>query len=176
MWSGIPLLDGVEAVGAAVWAVRGWLLLVLAVVAAGGVGVRAWWLRRAREAALGPGRETRLGFDEVQAVLLAGWETAAELLPGLVSDPAGLSWAAPPTTELRMTCEQPASNGVLPSLDTLLDLAPLGTNDEGTRSLLAVTITATPAMERTERRSLLREALVHMAHEFGCVDADADLL
>ncbi|MEU1223081.1 AlbA family DNA-binding domain-containing protein [Streptomyces microflavus] len=131
---------------------------------------------RAWAAALGPGRETRLGFDEVQAVLLAAWETAAELLPGLVGDPAGLSWAAPPTTELRMTCEQPAGNGVLPSLDRLIDLAPLGTNDEGTRSLLAVTITAAPAMERAERRSLLREALVHMAHEFGYVDAEADLL
>ncbi|MFI2318788.1 hypothetical protein [Streptomyces sp. CB00072] len=50
MGSGVPLLDGVEAVGAVVWAVWGWLLLALAVVAAGGAGVRAWWLRRAREA------------------------------------------------------------------------------------------------------------------------------
>lgn len=131
---------------------------------------------RAWAAALGPGRETRLGFDEVQAVLHAAWETAAELLPGLVVDPAGLSWAAPPTTELRMTCEQPADNGVLPFLDTLIDLAPLGTRDGGNTSLLAVTITAAPAMERAERRSLLRKGLVHMAHEFGYVDADADLL
>ncbi|MFJ1744122.1 hypothetical protein ACIOG4_36350 [Streptomyces microflavus] len=109
-------------------------------------------------------------------MLHAAWETAAELLPGLVGDPAGLSWAAPPTTELRMTCEQPAGNGVLPSLDKLIDLAPLGTNDEGTRSLLAVTITAAPAMERAERRSLLLEGLVHMAHAFGYVDAEVDLL
>lgn len=64
-------------------------------------------------AAVGPGWDTRLGFDEVQAVLLSTWETAAELLPDLVGHPAGLSWAAPPTTELRMTCEQPADNGVL---------------------------------------------------------------
>ncbi|MFE2944911.1 RNA-binding domain-containing protein [Streptomyces sp. NPDC059255] len=131
---------------------------------------------RAWAEALGPGWETRLGLDEVQAVLLAAWETAAELLPGLVGDPAGLSWAAPPTTELRMTCEQPADNGVLPALDTLIDLQPLGTHDGGTQSLLTVTITATPAMERAERQSLLREALVHMAHEFGYIDAEVDLL
>jgi hypothetical protein len=127
-------------------------------------------------AALGPGWDTTLGLDEVQAVLLAAWETAAELLPDVVGDPAGLSWAAPPTTELRMTCEQPADNGVLPKLDTLLDLAPLGPNDGGHRSQLAVTVTAAPAMDRAERKCLLREALVHMAHAFGYVDAEVDLL
>ncbi|MFE2271436.1 RNA-binding domain-containing protein [Streptomyces lavendulae] len=127
-------------------------------------------------AAVGPGWDTRLGFDEVQAVLLSTWETAAELLPDLIGDPAGLSWAAPPTTELRMTCEQPADNGVLADLDSLIDLASLGTNDGGTRSRMAVTITVAPAMGRAERQSLLREALVHMAREFGYVDAEVDLL
>lgn len=66
-----------------------------------------------------------------------------------------------------MTCEQPAENGVLPVLDTLVDLAPLGTNDGDTRSRMAVTITTAPTMDRRERQSLLREALVHMAREFG---------
>lgn len=131
---------------------------------------------QALAAALGSGRDTRLGFDEVQAVLLSTWETAAELLPALVGDPAGLSWAAPPTTGLRMTCEQLAGNGVLPALDSLVDPASLGTNDGGTRSHMADTITAAPAMDRAERRSLLREALVHMARECGRVDAEVDLL
>ncbi|WP_405533778.1 hypothetical protein OG592_42890 (plasmid) [Streptomyces avidinii] len=126
--------------------------------------------------ALRPGWDTQLGLDEVQAVLLAAWETAAELLPDVVGDPASLKWAAPPTTELRMTCEQPADNGVLPDLDSLVDLASLGTNDGGTRSRMAVTITAAPAMGRAERQSLLREALVHMAREFGYVDTEVDLL
>ncbi|MDX3372109.1 hypothetical protein PV387_40055 [Streptomyces sp. ME02-6987-2C] len=65
-----------------------------------------------------PGWDTQLGLDEVQEVLLTAWETAVELLPGVVGIPAGLSRAAPPTTELRLTCEQPADNGVLPDLDT----------------------------------------------------------
>ncbi|MFE3163381.1 helix-turn-helix domain-containing protein [Streptomyces sp. NPDC059224] len=127
-------------------------------------------------AALGPGWDTQLGLDEVQAVLLDTWETAAELLPDVVGDPAALSWAAPPTTELRITCEQPADNGVLPTLDTLVDLTSLGTNDGGTRSRMAVTITSEPAMGRAERQRLLREALVYMAGEFGYVDAELDLL
>jgi hypothetical protein len=126
--------------------------------------------------ALRPGADTRLSLDEVQAVLLAAWQTAAELLPKVVGDPATLSWAAPPTTELRLTSEQPASNGVLPALDTLVDLAPLGPNDGDPRSQLAVTITAAPAMAHTERQHLLREALVHMAHAFGYVDAETDHL
>ncbi|MEV0210833.1 RNA-binding domain-containing protein [Streptomyces sp. NPDC050788] len=127
-------------------------------------------------ALLGPGGDTQLGFDEVQAVLLAAWETAAELLPDVVGDPAGLSWAAPPTTELRMTCEQPAHNGVLPDLDTHVNLTPLGPNDGGPRSRMAVTITTAPAMVLAERQRLLREALVHMARQFGYVDAEVDLL
>lgn len=47
-----------------------------------------------------------------------------------------------------MSCEQPTDNGVLPALDTFLDLAPLGTNDSGPRSQMAVTITAAPTMVR----------------------------
>lgn len=46
----------------------------------------------------------QLGVSEVQAVLLDAWETVAELLPEVVV-PAGLSWAAPPSAELRTTCE-----------------------------------------------------------------------
>ncbi|MFJ9893471.1 RNA-binding domain-containing protein [Streptomyces sp. NPDC091280] len=127
-------------------------------------------------AALGPGADTRLDLDDVQAVLVSAWESAAELLPDVVGAPAGLLWAAPPTTELRITCEQPAGNGVLPVLDTLIDLTPFGITDRGPRSQMAVTVTAAPAMGRSERTRLLREALVHMASAFGYVDAEVDLL
>jgi hypothetical protein len=105
-----------------------------------------------------------LDLGEVQALLLAARETASEMLPDVVGDPAGLSWDAPPTTELRITCEWPADNGVLPVPDTIVDLVPLGPHDGGPRSQLAVAVTAAPAMDRAERQSLLREALVHMAH------------
>ncbi|MFE9941943.1 hypothetical protein [Streptomyces hirsutus] len=98
------------------------------------------------------------------------------MLPDVIGDPTVPSWAAPPTTELRMTCEQPASNGTLPALDTFIDPAPLGANDGGPRSQMAVTITAAPAMDRAERKRLLQKALVHMAHAFGYVDAEAGLL
>ncbi|MFD5820594.1 helix-turn-helix domain-containing protein [Streptomyces sp. NPDC127038] len=125
--------------------------------------------------ALGSGPNTRLDFDEVQTVLLDAWETAAELLPGLVGDPAGLRWAAPPTTELRITCERPGADGVLPALGTLVDLAPLGVGYDGGRSCMAVTVTAPPVMGRRERRSLMRQALVRMALEFGYVGADVGL-
>lgn len=99
-----------------------------------------------------------MGLDEVQAVLLGAWETAAELLTDIVGDPAGLSWAAPPTTELRITCEQPVGNRVLPALDTLLDLAQLGVNSDGPGPRMAVTVIVAPAMDPSERRRLLRQA------------------
>ncbi|MGV2917027.1 hypothetical protein [Streptomyces alfalfae] len=109
-------------------------------------------------------------------MLLAAWETAAELLPDVAGDPASLAWAAPPTTELGITSEQPADNGILPVLDTLIGLGPLSPNDNCSKPKLAVTITAAPAMDRAERQPLLWEALVHMAHAFGYVDAEADVL
>ncbi|WP_030574737.1 hypothetical protein [Streptomyces aureocirculatus] len=60
--------------------------------------------------------------------------------------------------------------------DQLAHLGSLGPNDNGPRPKLAVTITAAPAMDRAERQRLLREALVHMAHAFGYVDAEPDML
>ncbi|MEU6548577.1 hypothetical protein [Streptomyces sp. NPDC046859] len=103
-------------------------------------------------------------MDEVQAVLLDTWDTAAEPLPGVIGDPASLSWAAPPTTELRMACEQPADNSVLPTLDTPVDLTPLGTKEGRPRSEMAVTITTAPAMGRAERQEL---AVTHRSERFG---------
>lgn len=125
-------------------------------------------------AALGPGWETRLRLEEAQVALLSAWEMAAELLPGLV-DAGDLPWAAPPTTELRLSSERPAPNDVLPTLETLVDLAPLGPGD-GSRPMMAVTITGEPRVPSSERRDLARRALVHMARAFGYVDAELDTL
>lgn len=67
-------------------------------------------------------------------------------------------------------------HGVLPDLDTHVDLTPLGPTDGRSRSRMAVTITTAPAMVRAERQRLLREALVYMARQFGYVDAEVDVL
>ncbi|MFD6967387.1 RNA-binding domain-containing protein [Streptomyces sp. NPDC059949] len=125
-------------------------------------------------AAVGPSWETQLHLEEAQAALLGAWRTAAELLPGLV-DAGQLPWAAPPTTELRLSSERPATNGVLPALDTLVDLAPFGTSD-GSRPVMAVTITGDPLVPASQRRDLTRRALVHMAREFGYIDAELNAL
>lgn len=41
---------------------------------------------------------------------------------------------------------------------------------------MGVTITAAPAMGRAEPRDLMRQARIHMAHAFGYIDAEAELL
>jgi hypothetical protein len=120
--------------------------------------------------------DTQLSFAEVQAVLLAAWETAADLLPGILGEPSGPAWAAPPTTELRMTSERPGDHGVLPALDTLIDLAPLGDNADGGRQAMAVAITVTPTLAREWRQGLMRQALVHMAQSYGYIDAEVEHL
>ncbi|MFB7673205.1 RNA-binding domain-containing protein [Kitasatospora purpeofusca] len=125
-------------------------------------------------AAVGPGRDTQLHLEEAQGSLLSAWETAADLLPALVG--AGhRPWAAPPSVELRLSSERPSTNGGTPALDTLVDLTPFGAGGGG-RPMMAVTITGDPLVPSARRRDLTRRALVHMAHEFGYVDAEVNAL
>jgi hypothetical protein len=58
----------------------------------------------------------------------------------------------------------------------LIDLSGLGPTDRGSPSEMAVTITVSPMLGDTERRKLLRRALVHMLQGFGHVEADEHLL
>jgi hypothetical protein len=82
-------------------------------------------------AALLPGDAgTQLGLDDVQALLLAAWETACGSLPDAVADPARMRWSAPPTTELRLSAEGPHDQPS-PGLGTLIDLEALGPGEEG---------------------------------------------
>ncbi|MGI5518394.1 hypothetical protein [Streptomyces sp. CA-106131] len=76
-------------------------------------------------ALLPAGAGTQLGLDEVQALLLAAWESATETLPDAVVDPARMRWSAPPTTELRLSAEGPHDQPS-PGLGTLIDLEALG--------------------------------------------------
>ncbi|MFB7245674.1 hypothetical protein CW362_09550 [Streptomyces populi] len=126
-------------------------------------------------AALPPDTSTRLTLEEVQQVLLASWETAANLLPSAVCDATATRWAGPPTVELRLTAEGPHDRPRA-DLGTLIDLSGLGPTDRGPLSEMAVTITVSPMLGDTERRRLLRRALVHMLQGFGYVEVDEHLL
>ncbi|MDF3141814.1 MULTISPECIES: hypothetical protein [unclassified Streptomyces] len=128
------------------------------------------------KAALPADATTRLSLEEAQALLLAAWETAADLLPAATTqEPDHMQWAGAPTIELRLSAEgphgQPRSD-----LGTLIDLSPLGPTDRGVLPEMAVTITAVPSLEHKDRRALLRRALVYMAHSFGFVEADEEVL
>ncbi|MER5698786.1 RNA-binding domain-containing protein [Streptomyces mirabilis] len=126
-------------------------------------------------ALLPPGAGTQLGLDEVQALLLAAWESAAETLPDAVVDPVRMRWSAPPTTELRLSAEGPHDQPS-PGLGTLIDLEALGPGEDNIRPEMAVTITRSPIMHNEERQAVLRRALVHMARHFGYVWAKEELL
>ncbi|MET9127126.1 hypothetical protein [Streptomyces sp. NPDC004528] len=69
---------------------------------------------------------TRLSLEKVQAVLLAAWETAADLLPAATTqDATQMHWAGAPTVELRLSAEDPHDRPQ-PGLGTMIDLSPLG--------------------------------------------------
>ncbi|GAA3838830.1 hypothetical protein GCM10022403_084000 [Streptomyces coacervatus] len=126
-------------------------------------------------AVLPPGASTKLTLEEVTSVLLAAWETAADVLPAAACDATTMRWAGPPTVELRMSAEgphdQPRAN-----LDTLIDLGEVGPTDRNSLPEMAVTITVSPMVEDSERRKVLRRALVRMLQGFGYVEADEHLL
>lgn len=126
-------------------------------------------------ALLPPGAGTQLGLDDVQALLLAAWESAAETLPHAIVDPARMRWSAPPTTELRLSAEG-SHDRPSPALGTLIDLEALGPGEDNIRPEMAVTVTRSPVMHHQERQTVLRRALVHMARHFGYVWAEEELL
>jgi hypothetical protein len=59
-------------------------------------------------------------------------------------------------------------------LDEYIDMTPLGRSDRGQLPEMAVTITAPPRLDLSDRRSRTREALVYMAQQFGFLDATKD--
>ncbi|MET9127790.1 hypothetical protein [Streptomyces sp. NPDC004528] len=119
---------------------------------------------------------TRLSLEEVQAVLLAAWVTAAGLLPAAtIQDPTQMHWAGATTVELRLSAEGPHDRPQ-PGLGTRIDLSPLGPSDRSVLSGMAVTITVTPVLEHKERQKRLRRAFVCKAYSFGYVKADEDVL
>ncbi|WP_411093514.1 hypothetical protein [Streptomyces sp. 049-1] len=119
------------------------------------------------EALGGPGG-VPLGFEEVQdVVLFHTWATAAELLPVVFGDSAVRRWAAPPTTELRLSAERYDDVGVAPALSAFVDFARLGPGGHGSRQEMVVTISAEPSMRRAEPQDVMRRAVVHMAQAFG---------
>ncbi|WP_327749757.1 alpha/beta fold hydrolase [Streptomyces europaeiscabiei] len=126
-------------------------------------------------AALPPDASTKLTLEEMASVLLAAWETAADVLPAAACDVTAMRWAGPPTVELRVSAEgphdQPRAN-----LDTMINLSEAGTTDRSSLPEMAVTITVSPMLADTERRQVLRRALVRMLQGFGYVEADEDLL
>ncbi|MEU6603167.1 hypothetical protein [Streptomyces flaveolus] len=87
--------------------------------------------------ALGGHRGAPLGFDELQDVLLHAWQTAAELLPEVFGDPTHRSWAAPPTTELRLCAGRSDDTGATPALGSLIDLSPFGPTGRATDCLVS---------------------------------------
>ncbi|MFI9616720.1 RNA-binding domain-containing protein [Streptomyces sp. NPDC052023] len=135
------------------------------------IGDTAGWA-----AVLGGHRGIPLDFEEVQDVLFHAWETAADVLPAVFGDPAVRRWAAPPTTELRLSTERYDDIDVTPALSSFVDFSPLGPGGRGSRQEMAVTITAEPSMRRAKRQDVMRRAVVHMAQAFGYVHAEAGLL
>ncbi|MFE5406459.1 hypothetical protein ACFQ9Z_35125 [Streptomyces sp. NPDC056580] len=124
---------------------------------------------------LPPDMSTTLTLEEMASVLLAAWETAADVLPAATCDVTTMRWAGPPTVELRVSAEgphdQPRAN-----LDTLINLSEAGPTDRSSLPEMAVTITVSPMLADTERRQVLRRALVRMLQGFGYVEADEHLL
>jgi hypothetical protein len=121
-------------------------------------------------------QDMRLSVQEVAEFLITAWQTATETLPAVVAeDIQGMLWAYPPTVELRLTAEHdPGTTSVQqPTLSDYIDLSPLGASDRGQVPEMAVTITAPPVLDGSDRRTYAAEALAYMAQQCGFLDATA---
>ncbi|MFF7764295.1 alpha/beta fold hydrolase [Streptomyces griseorubiginosus] len=126
-------------------------------------------------AVLPPDTPTQLTLEEMASVLLAAWETAADVVPAAAGDATAMRWAGRPTVELRVSAEGPHDQP-RPNLDTLINLSEAGPTDRSSLHEMAVTITVSPMLADTERRQVIRRALVRMLQGFGYVEADEHLL
>jgi hypothetical protein len=124
--------------------------------------------------------DMRLSIHELIDLLIVVWQTATETLaPVVVGTERPTTWAAPPTVELQVSAERrldPNSSVGAPTLDTYVDLSPLGHSDRGPLSSMTVTVTAPPRLDRSARRSLTQQAVLYMAQQFGFVDLTEDTL
>jgi len=123
--------------------------------------------------------DLRLSLEEVAEFFAAAWQTATERLADVVTDNApAMLWADPPTVELRLSAERrhDSTPQPQPMLDEYIDMSSFGDSDRGQLREMAVTITAPPCLNPSERRDRTREALVYMAQQFGFLEAAEDRL
>jgi hypothetical protein len=131
------------------------------------------WVSAAATSAVPTLPDFRLSTQEVADFFIAAWQTATEFLPRGVADEADrLTWAYPPSVDLRIVSEHRIDGEKYPTrfLDDYIDLTPLGWSDRGQIREMAVTVTAPLAPDATQRRDLTRQALTYMAEHHGFLD------
>ncbi|WP_204007339.1 hypothetical protein [Virgisporangium aurantiacum] len=138
------------------------------------------WTNALTAAAATAATDMRLSIYELIDLLMVAWQTATETLCAVVAGTERQTiWVAPPTVELHVSAERRFDQngaGGAPTLDTYIDLSPLGRSDRGSLSTMSVTVTAPPRLDRSARQALIRQAVLYMAQQFGFVDVTEDVL
>lgn len=135
----------------------------------------AWDAALAEAAGEATARALPLSLEELCDLFKVAWQTATEELPSLViPERSRALWARVPVVELRLTAEhRHDAQGPHMSVTDYVDFSPFGKTDREHLSVMAITVTAPPAMPNDARLDLTQQALVRMGRGFGYVDADA---
>ncbi|MGA5820011.1 RNA-binding domain-containing protein [Kitasatospora sp. NPDC094028] len=139
------------------------------------VGDRDVWERLVRTGGRpAPGPRELLALEDLYYFAAAGWQMASEELPASVSTGASaLRWSNAPQVEIRFSMEHPHDHtGPRQTLTDFVDVTGLGGRRGRELPSMGVTAFAAPGLEQDERRAVVRQALVQMAHHFGFLDAD----
>ncbi|WP_236793848.1 hypothetical protein [Amycolatopsis sp. GM8] len=125
-----------------------------------------------------PRPDLRWTADDLLEFFVAAWETATELLPRLIRNPAAASrWSGAPLVEFSVCTEQrhDQAGGQLVLRD-VLDLEPFGPNGKRGGELpgLLVSLPTVPGLAADTRRRRARSALVDMAHSYGFMQVRED--
>lgn len=138
--------------------------------------VEAWADALRAGGVLTDGEDLLLSWSEIAEFLTAASQMAVTVLPEMVTaESATMRWTSPPTVEIRLSTEDLGNTtGPPPLLTDMIDFTPFGTSDRTALVEMAVTITAPPRLTADARRDLTRQAIEHMAHGFGFLDATED--
>jgi hypothetical protein len=113
--------------------------------------------------------------QELIGVFEQSWRAATEILPLAAAEhPLEIPPAGAPRLELYIQNERPEMSGSPRTLRTLdmVDLSAFGRTRQTQIRDLSVGVTAPLGLPEEEIGSLVRQALVHLAEDFGFTDAD----
>jgi hypothetical protein len=115
----------------------------------------------------------RLSLHEVQALLTAAWQLAADVLPSSIEGSDAARPAGPPVVELYLAAERGREHGTS-DLRDMVDFSPFGRSDRSQIPAMSVAITGPLHLSPADCQMWARRAFAYLGQAYGFTDASAN--